>query len=123
MGGRDSGGFMNDVWNSNTSSNGAGWTQTPTSGPVWTARSGHSSVAMPDGSNVLYITPQMFQNIPNIGPISEFEIKVTFDTDPLGAARGLDNYDPLSQRDLSGTYTSVFHEPALIPSWLEVKVW
>jgi hypothetical protein len=122
MGGKDIGGYKNDVWISNTSSNGAAWTAMTTS--AWgSARSGQSSVALPDGSNILYITPKMFQNIPNIGPISEFDIKVTFNTNPVGAARGVDQYDPLSQRDISGTYRSVFHEPALVPSWLEVKVW
>jgi hypothetical protein len=41
--------FLNDVWRS--TDNGATWTQLPDA--VWTARIGHRSVAMPDGSIVL----------------------------------------------------------------------
>ncbi len=45
-----SGNFKNDMWRS--TDNGVTWTQlTPSAG--WSARSGHSSVAMPDGSIVL----------------------------------------------------------------------
>ena len=53
MGGRNSqgnGGEMNDTWRS--TNNGATWTQMNASSG-WIARSGHSSVAMPDGSIVL----------------------------------------------------------------------
>ncbi|HOI14325.1 MAG TPA: PKD domain-containing protein [Methanoculleus sp.] len=53
MGG-DDGGYRNDVWRS--TDNGTTWTnQTAVSGvaPGWTARSRHTSVAMPDGSIVI----------------------------------------------------------------------
>jgi PKD repeat protein len=51
MGGAGSGGsHKNDVWRS--TDNGASWTQM-TASAGWTARNGHSTVAMPDGSIVL----------------------------------------------------------------------
>jgi PKD repeat protein len=51
MGGSGVDGVKNDVWRS--TDNGATWTQL-TNGPTgWTARVGHSSVAMPDGRIVL----------------------------------------------------------------------
>jgi hypothetical protein len=51
MGGGDStNGWKNDVWRS--TDNGATWTLM-TASAIWSARSGHSSVAIPDGSIVL----------------------------------------------------------------------
>ncbi len=101
MGGQDAGGYKNDVWFSDPGSNGGTWTLL-TANADWSARSGQACVSMPDGSNVLFLKPQLFHNLPNIGPISEVDIKVTFDTTPPGAVRGLDNYDPLSQREDPG---------------------
>ena len=52
MGGENRGIHMNDVWRS--TDNGATWTEMKPNDTIeWSARSGHSSVAMPDGSIVL----------------------------------------------------------------------
>ena len=108
MGGND-GVLKHDVWPS-IDSTGATWDVPTVAG--WSARSGHTSVVVSDGSNVLYIRPEMFRDLPNIGPLSEIDIRVTFDTT---AVRGLDIYKPTDEK--------FFHEPALTPAWLEVKVW
>jgi PKD repeat protein len=50
MGGANSGGTLNDVWQS--TDNGISWTQITPSAP-WSIRGGHSTVVMPDGSIVL----------------------------------------------------------------------
>jgi hypothetical protein len=117
MGGND-GGLKNDVWQS-TGSTGASWTQTPPPAPssIWSARNSFTCVMIPEGSNVLNITPLMFQAVPNIGPLSTVDIEVTFaPTDPLNSIAGLDNYDPADPH-------TTFYEYPLTPAWLEVRVW